>query len=129
MPWGFVDAFLPFKENTHVQEDDHFSFENITRWMNNKAILSVAGSTTYLDYKPLTSRETRQHFGIYVLNGIQLSPRVEYKFRSQRQDPVSGNDFVFASFGPNAERRHKHFKAFLATVNPANQPPNPRYPS
>ena len=130
MPWDFVDAFLPFKENTHVREGNHFSFEKITIWTNNKGILSGAGSTTYLDYKPFTSRETRQHFGIYVLDGIQPSPRVEYKFRSQRQDPVSGNDFVFASFGTNAERSHKNFKAFLATVNPEiNSPSQDTHPN
>jgi len=124
MPWDFVDAFIPFKENKRVSERDHFSFEKMTRWTNNKAILAGAGSTTYHDFKPFTPQEIRQHFGIYVLHGIQPSPRVEYKFRSQRQDPVSGNDFVFSSFGPNAERRHKHFKAFLSCVNPAIDPPS-----
>ena len=96
MPWDFVDSFIPFKENKRIPERDHFSFEKMTRWTNNKAILSGAGSTTYHDYKLFTARKIRQHFGIYVLNGIQPSPRVEYKFKSQRQDPVSGNDFVFA---------------------------------
>jgi len=123
-PWDFVDAFIPFKEDKRVKEANHFSFEKLTRWTNHKAIIAGAGSTTYLDYKPFTTREIRQHFGIYILNGIQLSPRVEYKFKSQRQDPISGNNFCHAAFGPGAERRHKHFKSFLACVDPSIHPPD-----
>ena len=129
-PWEFVDAFFPFHEDKSTDGKDHFSFEKITRWTNHKAILAGAGETTYKDFKPFTTREIRQHFGIYVLHGIQPSMRVEYKFRSQRQDPVSGNDFVNRSFGANAERRHKHFKAFLACVDPSILTPNrDKYPN
>ena len=56
--------------------------------------------------------------------------RVEYKFWSQRQDPVSGNDFVNRLFGPNAERQHKYFKTFLACVDPSILTPNHgKYPN
>ena len=123
-PWDFVDSFFPFHEDKSNDSKDHFSFEKIPRWTNHKATLAGAGESTYKDFKPFTTREIRQHFGIYVLHGIQPSMRVEYKFRSQRQDPVSGNDFVNRSFGPNAERRHKHFKAFLACVDPSIKTPN-----
>ena len=37
---------------------------------------------------------------------------------------MSGNDYVCSSFGLNAERRHKHFKAFLSCANPAIDPPS-----
>ena len=127
-PWDFAEVFLPFKENK--KDDEHFSFQLMTRWTNMKAVQSSAGSMTYKDWKPFTERELRQHFGLYVLNGISPTPRVENKFQSQRHDPVGGNDFVFNSFGPGAQRRHKHFKAFLACVNPAIHPPSRnKYPN
>ena len=56
----------------------------------------------------------RQHFGSYLLQGLAPSPRIEYKFNTQCRDIIAGNDFVYNSFGSNAERRHKHFKTFLA---------------
>ena len=35
---------------------------------------------------------------------------------------MHGNNFITWSFGMNAERRHKHFKAFFTTQNPAINP-------
>ena len=55
---------------------------------------------------------------------------MEQKFKPQIQDPVHRNDFIYHTFGPNAERRHRHFKTFLAIQDPAI--PNPsrkKYPN
>ena len=58
------------------------------------------------------------------------SPRVELKFRSQFQDKVHGNDCVYKSFGSNAERCHRHFKAFLACQDPRiESPPRDNHPN
>ena len=43
---------------------------------------------------------------------------MEYKFRSQHDDPVNGNDLCHNSFGKNAERRHKEFKNLFAVQDP-----------
>jgi hypothetical protein len=43
------------------------------------------------------------------------------KFRSSVEDPINGNDLVHRAFGGKssiAVRRHKHFKAFLACIDP-----------
>ena len=40
-------------------------------------------------------------------------------FKPQSQDPVHDNDFIYHKFDPNAERRHRHFKTFLAIQDPA----------
>ena len=89
-----------------------------------KARLASAGNLTYTDYKDFSERELQQHFGLYVLHRISPTPRVEHKFCLQTQDPIAGNNFCYMSFGPNAERRHKHFKAFLACQNPAIAAPS-----
>ena len=49
---------------------------------------------------------------------------MEQKFQPQRTDPVHGSDFVYHNFGANAERRHRHFKAFFAVQDPMVEPPN-----
>jgi Transposase IS4 len=40
------------------------------------------------------------------------------KFQPQSVDPINGNDFIFRSFVTNAERRHRHFKAFFTIQDP-----------
>jgi hypothetical protein len=64
------------------------------------------------------------HLGLYILNGLSPSPQVEMKFRSQSQDPVNGNDLAHKAFGHNAERRHRHFKAFFSVQDPRVNPPS-----
>jgi hypothetical protein len=123
-PADFVHSFLPFRTNTS-EGKEYLSIEQMTKWTNLKAALAGAGpdGTTYTDYRPFTARETRQHLGLYIFNGLSPSPRVEMKFRPQTDDPVHGNDFVYQSFGPNAERRNKHFRSFFSCQNPTIDPP------
>ena len=78
-----------------------------------------AGKKVYKgEWDIFSAIELRQHFGIYLLQGLAPLPRIEYKFNPQCRDRIAGNDFVYNSFGSNAERRHNNFKAFLACCNP-----------
>ena len=111
----FVSPFLHFKSNgysTHRKEQ--ISFDFFARWTNLKATLAGAGEggSCYYDCKPFSARELRQHFGLYLFNGLAPSTRVEHKYKPQIQDPVHGNDFIYHKFGTNSERRHCHFKFF-----------------
>ena len=45
------------------------------------------------------------------------------KFNCQATDPFNGNDMVYKSLGPNATRRHRHFKCFFAIQDPRLQVP------
>ena len=72
------------------------------------------GGDCYPDYTPFTPNEIRQRIGLYVMQGFATSPRIEMKLSPQRVDKFNGNDFVYRSFGPNAERRHRHFKACMS---------------
>ena len=49
-------------------------------------------------FKDFSTNEIRQGFGLYVFQGLCPLPRFELKFRSQQQDKVHGNDFVYISF-------------------------------
>ena len=63
-------------------------------------------------------------------NGLAPSTRVEHNFKPQRTDKVHGNDFIYGAFGPNSERRHKHFKCFFACQNPSIEiTPRAKYPN
>ena len=69
---------------------------NLMSWTNSKAMLANTGENgiTYKDFTPFNADELRCHVGIYVLQGLSLSPRVEYKFNCQCDDPVNGNDYI-----------------------------------
>ena len=70
------------------------------------------------------------HLGIYTANGLASSPQVTIKFNPQEKDPINSNDFIASTFGPNALRRHREFKAFLACVDPVEiTPPRKTHPN
>ena len=122
-PWEVADAFIPYRDTR--KKNDTFSFELLARYTNQKASFFGAGSTIYEDeWKEFTAREIRQHFGLYICQGLDPSNRVEKKFNPQRKDWLAGNDFVFDSFNGNARRRHKHFKAFLGVCDPLIRTPD-----
>ena len=74
--------------------------------------------------------ELCQHIRLYIFNGLSPSSGVENKYYPQQEDPVHGNDFMFNSFGTNAEIRHQHFKTFLSCQNPEiDPPPRSKYPN
>ena len=124
-PDHYVDILLPMKKNTHNGKE-RISFWMMKDWTNLKASLADAGKdgSCYRDFVDFTTEKLRQHFGLYVLQGLCPSPRIEMKFHSKSQDKTHGNDLVYRSFGANAERRHRHFKAFLACQDPRIFPPN-----
>ena len=104
---------------------DFPSIELLTKWTNQKAILAGAGKdgTCYKDFVPFTAREFRQHIGVYIFHGLSPSPRVDNKFRPDHFDELHDKHFIYNSFGPNAERRHRHFKAFFSVQDPSIKVP------
>ena len=123
-PIEFADAFLPWHENPYNTK--FFSMDQCTTYSNLKAGLSNAGAggTNYKDFKPFSCKEMRQFLGLYVLNGLTPSPRMEMKFKPQAVDPVQGNDFVYRNMGGNTARRWRHFKCFFALQDPRKDPPD-----
>ena len=121
-PEDSVSPFLPFKSNGYsTHQKEQISFDLFARWTNLKATLAGGGEggSCYYDWTPFSARELRQHFGLYLFNGLASSPRVKKKFIPQSQDTVHGNDFIYHTFGPNTELLHRHFKTFLEIQDPA----------
>jgi hypothetical protein len=120
LPIDFFEAFMPLFPNQYGPKT-HPSVSLFTTWTNRKAILTNAGpgGDWYHEFRPFTVKEIRQFLGLKIFHGLSPSPRVEWKFKTQRDDPVNGNDYVSDAFGPGAERRLKQFKAFFACQDPA----------
>ena len=124
-PAQWFEAFFPIKNCrgvTNSYSSNAFSMENILSWTNTKAQMQNAGlGGKYPDFKNFSLDELMKHFALYLFQGLSPSPQVEMKFHSSKEDPMNGNDFIFNAFGckpGHAKRRHKHFKAFMACVNP-----------
>ena len=108
------------------------SFELLTKLTNLKATLEGAGKggTYCTDCVPFSVEKICEHLGFYVFYGLSPSSRIEFKFRSQHKDKVHGNDLIHRSFGPNAKRLHKHFKAFFSCQKLAiDNPDRSEYPN
>jgi hypothetical protein len=120
LPIDFFEAFMPLYPNQYGAKT-HPSVSLFTTWTNRKAILTNAGpgGDWYPEWSPFTVKDIRQFLGLKIFHGLSPSPRVEWKFKSQREDSVNGNDFICNAFGPGAERRLKQFKAFFACQDPA----------
>ena len=77
------------------------SIANFTSFTNKKVYLYNAGSggTQYPDFKEFSVDEIMQHLGVYILNGLSLSPQAEMKFDLQKKNPTNGSDFCYNTFG------------------------------
>jgi len=116
-------------ESTPIQLFDTFLLnsliENWNSYTNTKALLANAGQKgkLYPDYKPFTCNKLKKHIGVVLLNGISPFPQISLKFHNQKADFVNGNDFIKNNLGPNAERRHKHFRRFFGCQDPLKVTP------
>ncbi len=126
-PAHWFEAFLPIRNGRHGSEHK-YTMENALSWTNLKAMMLNGGlGGTYSDFVPFTLVELMKHIALYLFHGLSPSPQVEMKFKSQKDDPVNGNDFIHMAFGSSpwkAIRRHKHFKSFFAAVDPRYPVPN-----
>lgn len=114
LPHEWFEVFLPKKLTS-----------TWTTFTNMKAMLANAGQEgeVYPDFTSFTTNELRRHLGVYIFHGLCPSPELGMKFKGQRVDDVNGNDFVARCIGPNALRRHKHFRHFFTTQDPLKAPP------
>ena len=95
-------------------------FSSWTAWTNAKAVLGNFGDIDgqYPGFTSFKIREVRRFIGLLILNGLNVSPRLEYKFKNQDQDPVNGNNLCASVFGSNAAQRLKEFRAAFAIQDP-----------
>lgn len=111
-------------------KEEMLSIDLLTRWTNMKGTMMGAGDSIYPDWKPFSRDEIRKHLGLYIFNGVAPSPQIAFRFRSQIQDPIYGNDMIREAFGTNAKSRHQQFKCFFALQNPCiPTPPRKTFPN
>ena len=118
LPSEWVDAFMTrgFDKKGNIVGSLVHQWNT---WTNAKAILANVGLDEQNSrWDPFTVKEIKQYLGLFILNGLSVSPRIEYKFSPQYVDPINGYDLCAGIFGRNAVRRLRQFKSLFAIQDP-----------
>jgi len=118
-PEEWIRPLLPDKKKP--SDPKHVvSIANWCTYSNTKAMMMNAGQKggVYPEFTPFSPQEIKHFLGLYLLNGLNPSPQLKMKFKPQHEDPINGSDLCHQVFGKNAEKRHKHFKAFFSCQDP-----------
>jgi hypothetical protein len=107
-PANWFQAFFPTEA-----EGDKFCVKLLAVFSNAKTNQMGAGATLYPDFVEFTARDIEKFIGLYILNGLNPSPDITMKFKSQYEDQIQGNDFVWRNFKPLATRKPRWLKAFF----------------
>ena len=70
------------------------------------------------NFQPFTPQEIEQHLALYMIQGLNPSPQLILKTRSQNIEPTQDNDLINKFIGDNFQRRHKQFKRYFAVHHP-----------
>jgi hypothetical protein len=131
LPDKWIEALLQDIKNAN----DPKNIVTISDWCtytNTKAMLCNAGQKggVYPEYTNFSPSEIKSFLGLYLLKGLSPSPQIKMKFKSQVEDPINGSDLCHMIFRKNAEKRHKHFKAFFSCQDPMlPTPPRKTHPN
>ena len=68
----------------------------------------------YIRFKLLIPIEIMTFIRLIILNSLSQSMRFEYKFKSQKEDLIAGNDLYIRMFRKNAEFCWKEFKYYFS---------------
>jgi len=129
-PADYVNMFIPWKKSKW--NEGLFDIASITEHTNMRINCSLGGKLGGgKKCGEFSIDEIMSFFGLYMMNGLNPSPKVHMKFKTQEQDEVQGNDVCNAVFGPQAESRHVQFKRYLTLVDLRTASPsretNPNY--
>lgn len=120
-PAQWIEALLP----TSSRNPNAVTLDQWTMFTNMKAFLAQAGHNIYQGiFQPFTTTETKRFLGLLLLHGLSPSPQISYKFQTQEQNPVNGNDLVSLVFGSSAEKRYKMWKTFFGVQDPRKEVPS-----
>ena len=80
-PADWYNVLMP-RSTRRQDKNGVTSIADFTSSTNKKAYMYNAGSggTQYPDFKEFSVDEIMHHLGVYILNGISLSPQVEIQF-------------------------------------------------
>ena len=88
-PVEWFDLFFPMRrsKDTHPKAT---KMDNMTAWLNVKAKMSNAGrGGKYKSFEGFDKDEFMAHLSLYLLHAISPSPKIDFKFKREIEDPVN----------------------------------------
>ena len=75
------ELFIPTKRKRQDNNITKFTIEDITAWINTKAMMMNSGRIggMYYLFENFIVAELKKHLALYMYNGLSPSPRVERK--------------------------------------------------
>ena len=126
-PCEWLRAFLPNTADKHA-DANAFAMDKWATYTNMKARMEFAGMPRHngssYKFKDFTPEEIEKYIAVYMIQGLNHSPQISAKFKSQEEDPIQGNDGVASVLGEGCQRRHKQFRKYLAIQNPHRVAPS-----
>ena len=94
LPHEWFNAFCPRSRPLHKIG---FHIGNWATYTKLKASLSNTGfgGTCYREYNNFLVDELMSNIVIYMINGVNPSPRTEMKISLQLTEPINGNDLIY----------------------------------
>ena len=131
-PAEWLRALIP--DTPPKGSNQSFSKKQWCQYTNMKAELDCAGEKNQdgLGYKfeNFTPQEIEQHLSLYIFQGLNPSPQLIMKTRSQSLEPLQGNDLIAEKLGSNFDRRHRQFRRYFACQHPYKPvPPTSSHPN
>ena len=129
-PVEWFQLFFPMKrtKDTHPKAT---TMDDLTAWLNVKAKMGNAGrGGRYKNFRDFDKDEFLSHLSLYLLHALSPSPKLDFKFKSETEDPVNGSTLCNEIFGKGGVTRHKEFRAFFSATNPIiPTPPTSTHPN
>ena len=96
-------------------------FSNWVSWSAAKGFLVDCSQKdgTYSFWKSFPVTEIKIFVGLFILNGISISPRLDWKFKKKQNEvPANGSDLWCAAFRKDAENRLKQSRSLSDVQDP-----------
>ena len=135
-PFDWWTALMPLTPNDNIHsakeanvkgnQTTKFAVSNWAAYTNAKASLVNAGDKGHIfegKFKPLSSSDIFKMLGVYMLDGLSPTPRLEWTMQSQEKQPTHGNDRIANAIGPSYQQLYPSFRAFFAYQDPLMTPP------
>ena len=119
---AWANLFIPWKKDD--KNEVVLDMKTIANHTNMIISCSTASIRRSKSIKAFTTDNVTEYFGLFMLNGLNLSPRIINTFKSQLEDPMQGNKMCIMAFGLNATEIVVEFKRFLTLVDPSILIPN-----
>ena len=96
-PADIFSLFLPNAPadnvaHAHLKQEQNFCTDQWVQWTHAKAVDANAGEDGHESrgHEKLSPRQFKQTIALHMANGMQPAPNVEFKLKSQKDDPVFG---------------------------------------